>query len=288
VTYGQIKFRLTKQFPGVDADVLEGFITDCYQEILGVLPWKRLDVQSVLITTAPYTAGTVAVTQGSAAIVLTGGAWTAGMTGLAFHAIGDTAEYQFTFGSSGAATLDRVYEGTSNAAACYSIYQEVYPMPADCRFLDEDAFALCGLGLVKGLATEYGQAGAAAVGYSTGPPMLWWPYMDDGSTPAQIQVRLFPIPDQAYTIPFTYCQEQSSPGTTSVVLQAWLQPAALIEGSTAKIKRHLKDYPGAQAAKAAAGDALAVMCAQESYRRGPVSVQLGGYYTGYRAKRWMR
>ena len=83
MTYGQIKFRLTKQFPGVDADVLEGFVTDCYQEILGALPWVRLNVEALLTTTAAYATGTVASTQGSAAIALTGGTWTAGMTGRA-------------------------------------------------------------------------------------------------------------------------------------------------------------------------------------------------------------
>ena len=47
MNYGQLKFRLTKAFGGVDADLIEGWIADCYQEILGLLPWSRLDVHAI-------------------------------------------------------------------------------------------------------------------------------------------------------------------------------------------------------------------------------------------------
>ena len=291
MTYGQVKFRLTKAFPGVDADLIEGWITDCYQEILGALPWSRLDLQAILMTTAPYLTGTVNVTNGSQGITLTGGTWTAAMAGLTFHIDGDQEEYQFGYTSGTAGTLDRPYDGTTAAAASYAIYQAVYPLPANCRFLDDKAFNSFERGPIKKLAVEEGQRLAAiAQAYPPfssgspwiGVPQLWWPYMDDGSTPPQMQVRLFPVPDQVYGIPYTYASEAAVPGTTSATLLAWLQPTAIIEGSTARIKRHLKDYDGADRAKAAYGDALQVMVAQEAYRRGPLQMQMDSYYTGYR------
>lgn len=285
MTYGQLKFRLTKAFPGVDADLIEGWIGDCHQEILGMLPWSRLDVQAILLTTAPYSAGTVAVTQASNAIALTGGTWTAAMTGTAFRVTGDDDEYEFTLGGSATSgTLDRPYTAASNAAAGYSIYQAVYPMPADCRFLDEAAFNSFERGRIRKLPIERGQR-SLVDGEWTGVPAIWWPYMDNSSTPPQMQVKLYPIPDQVYGIPFTYCAEAPNPTTTSYTMLPWIQPAALIEGTTAKIKRHLKDYAGAQIHKAAFGDAVGVMMAEESYRRGPVQMQVGEYYTRHRMRR---
>lgn len=298
MTFGQLKFRLTKAFPGVDADLVEGWITDCYQEILGLLPWSRLNVQAILMTTPPYSTGKVNVTNGSQAIALTGGAWTAGMSGLVFRVAGDAEEYQFTYAGATTATLDRPYVGATATAAAYAIYQSVYPLPANCRFLDDEAFASFELGPLKKLPIEEGQkmfgTGPGYPPYADGnvpflgTPRIWWPYMDDGSTPPNMQVRLFPIPDQVYGIPYTYLAEAASPSGTSFTLLPWIQPAALIEGATAKIKRHLKDYPGAQTAKAAFGDAMVVMLSQEAYRRGPVQMEMAGYYSGYRSKRWRR
>ena len=292
ITYGSLKFRLTKGFPGVDADLIEGWITDCYQEILGMLPWSRLDVQAVLLTTAPYVTGTVAVTNGSNAITLTGGTWTASMSGLGFRVTGDSEEYQFTFVSATTATLDRVYAGSTATAAGYAVYQSVYPMAPNCRFLDEEAFSSFELGPLRRLSVEEGQAtlmqGAPPIYESTiftGVPRVWWPVLDDLSTPPNLQVRFFPIPDRIYGITYTYCAETPNPSGTTTTLLPWMQPAALIEGCTAKIKRHLKDYPGAQAAKQAFGDAVQVMISQEAYRREPTEIQLGGYYTRHRLRR---
>lgn len=280
MTYGQLKFRLAKAFPGVDADLIEGWITDCYQEILGALPWSRMDVQAILVTTAPYATGTVNVSEGSQAVAVTGGAWSAAMSGRAFRISGDEEEYRFTQTGAATGTLDRAYAGASNAAASYSIYQTIYPLPADCRFLDEGAFP----GPRRRLATEQGQETLPSIDL-TGEPEVWWPCMDDDSTPPQMQVRLFPIPDRVYGIPYTYCAEVSNPGGTSALLLPWMQPAVLIEGTSAKIKRHLKDYVGAQMAKAAFSDAVAVMRSQESYRRGPLRMEMGSYYTAHRGRR---
>ena len=40
-TFGELRFRLSKLVPGVDLDLLDGWIMDRYQEILDVLPWSR-------------------------------------------------------------------------------------------------------------------------------------------------------------------------------------------------------------------------------------------------------
>lgn len=284
MTYGQLKFRLTKAFPGVDADLIEGWITDCYGEILGAIPWTRLDVEAILQTTAPYSTGTVSATQGSTALVLTGGAWTSSMSGIAFRLGTDQEEYQFTFTDLTHGSVDRNYIGATNALATYSIYQAIYPLPADCRFLDEDAFDSFELGPLKRLRFEQGQRNLSN-GNWLGRPESWWPYMDDGSTPPQMQVKLWPVPDQAYGIPFTYASEAATPSGTSFTLLPWTSPTCLIEGSTARIKRHLKDYTGSELAKAAYTVALENMKSDEAYRRGPTTMIMASHYTAHRRGR---
>ena len=107
LTYGQLKFRLTKQFPGVDLDLIEGWIDDRYAEILGELPWSRQNVQSVLQTVAPYSTGTVTLAAGSNTVSLTGGAFTASMTGMAFRVTGEDDIYGFTYVDATDGLLDR-------------------------------------------------------------------------------------------------------------------------------------------------------------------------------------
>lgn len=291
MTYGDIKFRLTKAFPGVDQDLIEGWVCDRYLEILGELPWSRLNVEAILQTAAAYQVGTASVTQGSNAAALTGGVWAPAMSGTSFQVTGDQALYQFTYAGASAGTLDRPYEGATNALASYSIFQNIYPLPADCRFLADDAFSSFQLGPLTRLTTGDMNAGnpfiaTAASGSATfGTPTLWSAYMDDGSSPPQMQVKLYPPPSLALGIPFTYAAEVAAPGSTSVALIPWLQPAALIEGATAKIKAHLKDYNGAQWHNATAKAALSVMRAEEAFRQGPVVMRLDSYYTQHRERR---
>jgi hypothetical protein len=283
MTYGQLKFRLTKAFPGVDADLIEGWITDCYQAILGRIPWTRLDLEAVLQTTAPYSTGTVSVTNGSSSVALTGGSFTAAMSGTTFRISSDQEEYQFTYSGSTSGTLDRPYSGTTNAAAGYKIYQAVYPLPANCRFLDEGAFDSFETGPMRRLRFEQGQRSSSLF---FGPPQLWWPYMDDGSTPPQMQVKVFPIPDKAYGIPYTYSAEVANPTSTTTTMLPWTQPTALIEGSTARITRHLKDYGASDRAAAEYERAISIMMSQDSLRKGPTTMQMSGHYTAHRRDRW--
>jgi hypothetical protein len=286
MTFGQLKFRLTQMFPGVSLDLIEGWANDRYAEILGELPWSRLNVESRLVTTAPYAVGTAAVTGGSAAIVLSGGTWTAAMTGRAFRVTGRSEFYAFTRVSDTTGTLDRPYEGITAAAAGYSIFQHVYPLPADCRLLPDDAFS----GALGPMTRFYhGQLNASDPSrLTTGTPTAWAMYMDDSSVPPRMQVELWPAPDTAIGIPFTYLGDAAPLTSTSAILQVWMQPTALVEGIVAKIKSHLKDYAGAQLAMVAAKSALANMRTSEAQGLGPANMQLDGYYTSHRRQRYSR
>lgn len=116
-TYGEIRFRLTKAHPGIDPDLVDGWIDDRYAAILDALEWQRRRVMAVLQTTAPYATGTVTVAADSAAIALAGGTWAAGMTGRGFRVDGRSEIYTFTRTANTTGTLDRAYEGASDTAA---------------------------------------------------------------------------------------------------------------------------------------------------------------------------
>jgi hypothetical protein len=286
MTYGQLKLRLTQAFPGISLDLIEGWANDRYQEILGELPWTRQNIQAVLQTRTPYTAGTVAVTAGSNAVVLTGGSWTASLTGLAFRVKGETDYYEFTITSSTSGTLDRPYDGPSASAAAYAVYQAVYVLPAGCQLLADDAF-VSPLGPMRRYTHE--QLNASDPTRATvGTARAWAGYMDDDSTPPRMQVEIYPNPNESESLLYTYQSYGGDLDAEAKLLELWIQPAALLEGITARIKAHLKDYTGANFHTALAKAALATMRTSEAQGMAPAQMKLSSYYTGHRARRWKR
>jgi hypothetical protein len=271
-------------FPGVSLDLIEGWCNDWYAAILGELPWSRLNVQSRLLTTAPYSAGTAAVVGGSAAIAGVGTTWVTEMSGRAFRVAGRSEFYEFTWLTATTGTLDRPYEGTTSATAGYSIFQNVYPLPADCRLVNDDAFSDMYGPMVRFTHGELNESDPSRI--QTGTPRAWASYMDDSSTPPRMQVEIWPIPDVAIGIPFTYVGDAAPLTDTSTILQVWMQPTALVEGIVAKVKAHLKDYPGAQLAMLAAKSALQNMRTSEAQGMAPAQMKLDSYYTRHRANRW--
>jgi hypothetical protein len=285
MTLGTLKLRLLKQFPGLDLDVLDGFIADRHSEILQELLWSRRDAAGIIMTVAPYATGTVAVVQGSAAVALTGGTWVAGMTGRQFRVDGQAEAYTFTRTGAATGTLDRPYEGDSAAAGTYNIFRSVYTLPADCRVVEDDAFSTYALTRLSRPALNAAAPGRPAYG----TPQIWASYLDDASTPPNMQVELYPIPDAAIGIPFVYTAEASVPGSSSTAFAAWMEPStALVEGVTGKILRtpQFKDLAGAQLAMVESKNALATMRNNEAQRLPHTQMELSSYYTAHRRRRW--
>lgn len=286
MTYGQLKFRLVKAFPGVDIDLIEGWIADRYAEILGELPWSRQNANSILQTIAPYADGTLTLNAGSTAVTGSATAFISAMTGRGLRVTGRAEIYQFTQLTGTTGTLDRPYEGLNGVGLGYQIFQHVYVMPSDCRMLQDDAFD--GMRrLSTGTLTQqrnWPLGGIQAVTF-VGLPTGWASYMDDGSTPPRLQVEVYPIPDKVYSLPFTYSADSSLPATGAAFL-TWFQPAALVEGVTAKIKAHLKDYTGAQLHAVTAKAALANMRTSDAQGMGPMEMHLPSFYTAHRRRRW--
>jgi hypothetical protein len=290
MTLGSLKLRMLKEFPGLDLDVLEGFISDRHSEIIEELPWTRLNVDTVLVTVAPYDTGTVAVTAGSASVTLTGGTWTTAMTGRGFRPAGRNEFYRFTYVSASTGTLDRPYEGSTATGAAYKIFQNVYAAPSNCRILPDDAFATTQFGPLARLSRAELNASDPNRG-TYGVPRNWVSYMDDSSSPPRMQIELYPIPNTAVGIPFEYVAEATVPGSSGAAFLPWMEPAtALVEGVTGKILRtpQFKDLASAQLAMTEAARALSTMRASEARRMGATRMQLSSHYTSHRTERWSR
>jgi len=280
MTYGDLKLRLTQMFPSVGLDLLEGWAQDRYAELLGELPWSHQDYSSVLQTTAAFTTGTVTVTEGSAAVQLAGAEWSASMAGRAFRVTGRNEWYAFSYADATDGILDRPYEGPTTTGAGYSIFQHIYQLASDCRLLQNDAFD----GLKRYSRSQLDATDRHRV--ANGEPCIWVSYMDDSSVPPLMQVELYPVPQVAHGIPYTYSGEAAPLTSTSAPVQAWLQPTALVEGVVARVKRHLKDYPGAAAAEVAALAALKNMRSSEAQGMAPGEMRIDEFFTRHRAKRW--
>jgi len=294
MTYGQVKFRLTKAFPGIDSDLIEGAVADSYSEILSELPWRRLQMSAVLQTTAPYQTGTVTMTSGSTGVTGSGTFFNSLQSGLTFRVAGRPEFYEFAYATSTSGLLDRPYEGTTGPGQSYSITQQIYPLPPDCRMLEDDAFANFTLGELRRIS--HGQLNISDPSRSaTGIPMYWSDYMDDSSDPPRMQVELYPPPDSVMAIPFVYFAEKPTlvGAATSLTLLPWILPSALIELASAKIVRHMAKanlslLPLAESHVAAHNNAMRNMRVWESQGMQPTQMRVGDYYTSYRSERWSR
>jgi hypothetical protein len=288
MTYGQIRFLLTKALPGVDPDLLDGWIQDRYTRILDRLKWSRLELETAIQTVAPYQTGTVAVTAGSNAVTLTGGTWTTAMTGRAFRVDGRSEYYEFTRASATTGTLDRNYEGDTAAAATYKIVQFVYALPSDCRMLAANPRLLDAPAVLDRLSSR-GELNASAPGRpSLGTPRVCAPYMDAASDPPVMQIELYPIPDDVYGIAVPYIAEQADLSSTSTTLLPWLRPGCLKSGVLADGQKHLKDWNAADRYERDFESQLTEMAQDEARRKGPQPMRAADWMVRHRVERALR
>lgn len=284
-TYGEIRLRVVKLFPGVDPELLDGWLFDRYQEILDKLPWQRLDAQWAFDAPGIVREGTVALTSGSASITGSGTAWAAAMSGRAIRFGNESAYYGFTHVSGTSATLDRPYAGATASGVAYAIFQNVFALPGDVRVLravkpidalpelekiDRDVF--------NDLARDRQRVGR---------PQFYRPFMDDGSGLPQIEV--WPVPDAALPIAIEYTIEAPAFGPdTSTTNLPWVRPAAILAGVAADVLRHQKELAAAGEHEARFLRLVEHMVASETHRAGTLKFQLPDRYVAHRARRMMR
>ena len=138
MTLGELAKKLTSMIPQLDAGEACRRINLAYvNEAMGH-SWSHLLKRWTIQTEASYSTGTVAVTNGSAAVALTGGTWVASWSTSPSHRRiviqGRQEPYDITVTGAAAGTLDSPWIGSTTAAATYVMWRDTYPLPADCGY----------------------------------------------------------------------------------------------------------------------------------------------------------
>lgn len=254
MTYGQIKMQLQKLLPGVDQELIEGWIQGRYQRILDTISWKRQEAESVISAPASYQVGTVTATQGSNAISSDGTTptvWTAAMNGRMVRIGNGTEYYQFTYVSPTSATLDRTYEGVSTTAAAYRIDQNVFLLPTNARIIRGvrplhdrwrplEMVTPGDLNRLSSFRNLYGTPSCVA--------QTW----DNFSDPPQLQLEFFPVPSSpnpqsqllSWAVDYIFEEAELDKDGSTATLKPFARPAAIMAGVQADAMRPRPQWPG--------------------------------------------
>lgn len=138
-TYQQVWNRLLLYAPGIPVPLAQQFIKNAYRRALDYHQWSELlkDAEQVLPT--EYSTGTVAVTNGSTALTGSGTTFTSAMTGRQIRILDSDGGpyYTVTYVGATSLTLDRAYQGATDASSTYELGQYYIEMPSDFDALDD-------------------------------------------------------------------------------------------------------------------------------------------------------
>lgn len=284
MTFGELRFLISKQYPGVDLDVLDGWLQDRYKQVLSRVSWQRLEMRSMVSLVAEYNTGTVTATNGSTAIAGSGTTWTAAMTGRMVRFDAEQEWYEFTYVSGTSGTLDREYAGTTAAGKTYRINKCVYALDSDVRDVQRIGLLDPERPLEPSTTAVLDENDLNRNTYGT--PQAWAYYMDQVTTPV-VQIEVWPVPTAAGTLSVAYVYDPAAPTSASTALLPWVNVAALKAGVGADALRHGKDYAGGDRLEIVFERLVSEMVNVESRRAG--GVRLGASTPQpHRLKRYSR
>ncbi|HTB10942.1 MAG TPA: hypothetical protein VK752_05200 [Bryobacteraceae bacterium] len=289
-TWGQLRLLLQQDAGELSPDLLDGYLNTRYGDVLDRWPWKGLEVETSIQTTAAYNTGTVSVTQGSNAIVGTGTIFTSAMNGMSFRVTTDNAVYTFTFVTATTATLDRNYEDDTNATATFWIYEDEYVLPAPAKTLLTVVCPVTGEPLADWTTQKI--IDSMWPRESPGIPIAFAMAADtnENTPPVYHTLKLSPPPMSSRGYPLRY--QKATAGfdgqTTGAAPLPWISDNVLLCGCRADIKHKLKDYTGAEAMEAKFEKAIAVMLNVDAARRGNSEPVMAKQWSAYRTKRVLR
>jgi hypothetical protein len=289
-TWGQLRLILQQSAGSLSPDLIDGFLNTRYGDVLDRWPWKGLEVETSIETTAAYNTGTANVTNGSNAITGTGTAWTSAMTGMSFRVSTDNAVYLFTYVSATSATLDRVYEDDTNATASYWIFEDEYVLPAPTKTLLSVVCPVTGEPLADWTTQKI--IDSMWPRESPGIPIAFAMAADtsEADPPVYHTLKLSPPPQFARGYPLRYQKATAgfSGTNTGAAPLPWVSDDVLLSGARADIKMELKDYNGAALQEKKYERAIGVMLRVDATRRGNSAVVIAPAWSRYRIKRVLR
>lgn len=235
-TVGELQLRLNKLPQGANSDrvVLLGIINDVTQRYVNSYQWSRLSKTASLLTSALYETGTISVTNGSTAITGTDTVWTSAMTGRRIRISGRNETYVFTYTSATTGNLDRGYEGDTDTAATYQIFQSVYALPADVDQIDSVEVPSLNRDLDQE-SPEYLDK-LATDRWALGHPMFYTTAPDITTAGVQYPaIELYPVPDIAEGLIVRYRQSVALFTAPSDTFLPWIQFECIVAGCEAEL-----------------------------------------------------
>lgn len=170
-----------------------------YDEVTQIRDWSYYHVHGRIVTSAPYSTGTIS-TSGTT-VTLTGGTWPSWAGSGAFLAVGEQIAEVASRNSGSVLVLSASVSFKADLTGQpYTLYRNTYPLPADFRNLDEPSDEY---NWWSGIYVTPDQAmKLERVNNVTGSPYHWTVVKDPQSTGWAI--RLVGYPTQVETIDFTY------------------------------------------------------------------------------------
>lgn len=177
-----------------------------------VFPWTER--RGTLTTHAPYSTGTLSVAAGSTTLTGSGTLWNTNNTygqknmqvGSKITIAGGTDVYRIaTVASDTSATLETRYVASADASAvAYSVFDDEYTLASDfARPIDFQMFSPeWNIALLNRQELRRSMQWSAMRGRPRLATIL--DLARSGSTAAVRKVRLYPVPDQTYVIPYAY------------------------------------------------------------------------------------
>jgi len=246
-TLGQVQERLLKlpHGAGTDLVVLRGIVNDVYQRFINSYQWTRLVKSSVIQTTAVYQTGTVAITNGLTSLVGTSTVWTTAMTGRRIRISGQNETYVFTYVSSTTGTIDRAFEGTTETAATYTLFQAVYALPSDTDYVDSIEVPGSNQDLDQ-VSPEYLDRTSVSR-WALGRPSMYALAPDvTVSSVVYPAVEFYPVPSASEGLTLHYHQTVAEMTATSDTFLLWIPIECIMAGCEAELHALKSNVAGYQ------------------------------------------
>lgn len=137
-SFGDHCDEFTDRFPRIPPLEAEAFVWQAIKDLFNEHPWIFALKTGYVTTEALYATGTVALTQNSTAVTLTGGTWVTSWTTAPstrrFVGPGRSESYGITISTSTTGVLDTPWMGANTTAGTYTLFRDTYALPSDCDF----------------------------------------------------------------------------------------------------------------------------------------------------------
>jgi hypothetical protein len=229
----------------------------------------------------------VAITNGLTALVGTDTVWTTAMTGRRIRIAGGAEFYTFTFGTTTTGTIDRAYEGDTETAASFRIWQAIFELSDVVDLFQSIEVPRLGVDLDQ-RSQEYLDFIDPGRKQDTGGPWCFAPYQDssDGSS----QIELYPGADEAESLPMRYRKTIARfvyPDDTADEFPNWIDTATIFAGVEADLYMLQGDTGAKQIKEEDFMEGLKQMVRQDNQRIVPSTMRMADRYTHHRKERAM-